>query len=139
MSKLKYTEEEKQTALYALANNRWNVSKTSKEMDIPRPTLTRWRDELDGEARADLTDRLKEDIAPLISRILQKALLRLEEEVPNLPKNILPTTCGILFDKQQILRGEPTSVTKQVASDADTLDAELRKLSKQVGEVPVRQ
>lgn len=134
MSNYPYTERDRAAALAALEANNGNVTRTAKQLNMSRATLTRWRDQHNDptntgrlkkgaaqtlpEARASLAERLQEfahavlDIAPdkLNNANLQHAF----------------TALGISLDKAQLLQGQPTEITKNETHNIETPERALQ-------------
>jgi len=107
VARRRYSDDDRATALLALEANGGNVSRTAREMGIPKATLIDWtkqpdRTDIRPEKRDDLVVRLRD----LQSKLLDEALKRID----GAPLNQLMTSFGIAVDKSQLLEGRPTEI-----------------------------
>ena len=104
-----FTEDDKAAALAALAANAGNVSKTARDLGIPRTTLSRWSNGeriTDGvTAKAHVKKSALADELESLARILVGAM---PEKVADATLQQSATALGITVDKMQVLRGEST-------------------------------
>lgn len=128
-----YTEQQRIDALAALDLNRGNVSRTARELGIPRPTLILWRD----TPVSDIPDTRKTDIVGRLARVMDSVLDRIGELVPR-TENVrdLGVVYGILSDKMLDHRdgrkGSEVNVNvdnRQVTLPRDLTVEELRRLA----------
>ena len=90
-----------------------NYSETARELGMAESTIRKIvSDNKDREEFAELCDKKKEEFAEKTSRIIDKALARLEEAIENkeeyIPVNQLTTAIGTLYDKRALAKGEMT-------------------------------
>lgn len=113
-----YTDRDKARVFAELSANEGNVKRTARNLDIPVPTVRRWRDEWE---RNGIPDSVSAEVAPIVSdflsdaiRIRGKLLLKLEEllEKGQVNATQVSTAVGILSDK--IRAYEAIKETKQV-------------------------
>lgn len=121
-----YTDEEKARALAMLKGERGNISRVSKALGITRDTLRAWRNETqtdDSSALATDSPPKKEPEPPALPELVEQAsadlATRFEDEISAILSTLpskrdgatykdLATSIGILTDKIQLLRGQPT-------------------------------
>lgn len=97
-------------ASYAITDN---LSETSRILDIPKATV---KDIVDKNKDKPEFERLRtqkrEDFAEKSTRIIDKALKRLESSIDDedtaIPINHLTTAIGTLYDKRALAQGENT-------------------------------
>ena len=129
-----YTDRQKAEALAALDANDGNLSRTSRQIGIPRKTLERWRN---GEGTngdvAQLRHQKKGELAREMTKIAWQLAGDMQLPVRRRKATLVQTATAmaIVIDKAQLLRGEPTSITEnadlsydeRVARVAELLDA----------------
>ena len=108
MSKRRYTDEEKATALVFLADIGGNLPKTSRDTGVPRKTIHEWHDGRRGTNAAVETMRWekKVDLAARYEEFQHKALPVPEGKIEQASLKDLMTACGIAADKMAKLRGD---------------------------------
>lgn len=121
MSKRQYSDNDKALALATLDANQGNVQATAKILRIPESTLTDWSNnrgvnpevtEIRDIKKRELADKLEEVAHALTGNILTRA----ESELSILvPMKDIATSLGIVVDKMQILKGQPTAINKDVS------------------------
>lgn len=99
-----YTDADRVRALAALEVNAGNVSRASREVSIPRPTIIAWRDQALAAEPAltpSLTpaDTEKTDWGAVMSEALAEAVRYLRAQLPEMKGRDLAITTGILADK----------------------------------------
>ena len=121
--KRQYTDNDKAAALAALDANKGNLSKTAKQLGIPRQTIQEWAagrnhnrsvPDLRQVKKRDLAEKLEEAADALLDNILARA--RSETSVA-VPLKDFATAMGIAIDKMQLLKGEPTSINKTLTDE----------------------
>lgn len=123
MAKRSYSDNEKAAALLTLESNGGNLSRTSRELNIPISTLGEWRD---GRAVPDVAEIRNENRTPLVDRLMNEltaALNLLPEKRSEASYSDLMRGVGILTDKVQLLSGADTArvrATVHVTYGADT-------------------
>lgn len=142
-----YTEQEKAHALTVLRAEGGNISRTERITGVTAKTLRAWRAELADSPEGSTylpthSPPKKPDLAPLVEEASADLATRFEEEIAailgTLPSKRegatykdLATSIGILTDKIQLLRGQPTQRQEVLSVERkpptpDTL-RELRK------------
>ena len=122
-----YSTERKAEVLALVIANNGNVQKTAIETGIPEQTLVYWvknadrYHEIRSEKELELAAKLDITAHKLANSIYDHDL-----DTATLPAKA--TAFGIVFDKLQLLRGQPTSITEN-AGDALT---SLKHLNKQL-------
>jgi hypothetical protein len=116
VSKRQYSDNEKGAALAALDANDGNVSRTAKQLKIPRTTLLEWIadrhvsndvSDIRQEKRKELSERL-EDLAHTLVDILP-------DKLPAASVRDLAGALIVAVDKMQLLKGAPTAISKDVS------------------------
>lgn len=90
-----------------------NFSETGRQLNIPQKTVEKvFKENKDKAEFAKLCEQKKEEFADKATRIINKALDRLEQALDNkeekIPINNLSTTIGTLYDKRALAQGEST-------------------------------
>jgi hypothetical protein len=121
MAKRQYSDNDKALALATLDANGGDVSKTAKQLKIPRQTLQEWAHnrninkdvpDLRQVKKKELAEKLDEVAHALADNLLIRAGSELSIFVP---MKDMATSLGIVIDKKQLLKGEPTNITKDVS------------------------
>jgi len=119
----KYTDEDIERGLQALAETGGNAAKASRACRIPARTLRDWKTqsfaeefaELRREKRSGFIDKVwagAERAMDLLLEAMQPA--EDEEEKPKISPRELATVMGILTEKGLLLGGEPTAILKEL-------------------------
>lgn len=108
MAKRSYSDNEKAAALLTLESNGGNLSRTSRELNIPITTLVDWRN---GHVIPEVSDIRNENRTPLVERLMAEltaALNLLPDKRNDASYSDLMRGVGILTDKVQLLSGRDT-------------------------------
>jgi transposase-like protein len=115
-----YTDKDRAAVLAELTVNDGNIKRTARALDIPVPTVRRWRDNWAREgvqpettqALAEVTD----DFLGIAKRIQHKLLVVLEEKVDerDVTTRDVSTALGILTDKIRAYSNVPTGKVEHV-------------------------
>ena len=109
MPKRTYSDTERATALAVLDANRGNLSRTQREISVPRSTLREWRN---GRHHDEVTDIRRDKKAELAALFEEKVLAMLggitEDKIESAGVKDLMIAAGIGVDKILALRGEDT-------------------------------
>ena len=103
--KRRYSDDERASALAALAANGGNVSKTAREQGVPPMTLKHWAD---GDRHPEATkmgEGKKLPLADAIEAVVEKMVGSLVGKIEAAPLQPLATSTGIMIDKMLLLRG----------------------------------
>lgn len=108
-----------------------NVNDLAKSLGMPESTCRKII--LDNQEKPEfvkLCEKKEEEFADKATRIIDKALMRLEKELDNeekdIPINNLTTAIGTLYDKRALTKGEST----ENKSITITMDESVKELSK---------
>jgi len=126
-----YTDEEKATALAALAANGGNVKKTALEIGVPRKTLERWANGGVHPAVAQAGHEKRLPLADVYEDIAYQCLGGLTQDKISKANAVeLVKTAAIATDKMQLLRDKPTTIQRHDLSKMsdDELKNELDRL-----------
>lgn len=116
-----YSDQEIAEAMVKLAVNKYDFDKTAKDTGISVRTLRRW----DKNAP-------KKGVSELLERAIERILMVIPE---NMSGKDWAVALGILLDKYQLLRGQPTSRVEAVMRYLESLpDEELDELERQFTE-----
>ena len=90
-----------------------NFNETSRQLSIPVKTVEKiYKENKDKEEFTKLCMQKKEEFAETATRIIDKALNRLEKVLDDneekIPVNNLSTVIGTLYDKRALAKGEST-------------------------------
>jgi hypothetical protein len=114
-----YSDDERAEALAVLDANGGNLSRTAREVGVPRKTLAQW---VTGRAAlrvADLRQRKKGLLADALEDFGWQVIEALAGRVEQGNLVQLATTLGIAVDKMQLLRGKPTSINNDGLTDVE--------------------
>lgn len=94
-----------------------NYSETARQLKIPATTVEKiYKDNKDKEEFVKLCEQKKEEFTTKASRLIDKALNRLEQVLDDkeekIPVNNLSTVIGTLYDKRNLAEGKSTENTK---------------------------
>lgn len=94
-----------------------NFNETSRQLNIPVKTVEKiFKENKDKEEFTKLCMQKKEEFAETATRIIDKALNRLEKVLDDneekIPVNNLSTVIGTLYDKRALAKGESTANNK---------------------------
>ena len=117
----KYTNEQRINAAY-LFLLLGNLNKVSNETNIPQKTLwdwskTEWWQHLTTKLRIEKQD----EIDSTLTRVTDRAMQAIENKLENEDDYSIVEAAkvyGIMFDKQRLLRNQPTSISSNVSNDA---------------------
>jgi hypothetical protein len=100
------------------------LSHVSRHLGVPIPTLTRWVTGVQNPAPNDLVTKNRIELSDLLDTELVAAFEAAKGVRSEASYRDLMTGIGILVDKRQLLRGEPTQTTNQriVVEYADDTD-----------------
>lgn len=115
----KYTDEQRREAavLYSIHGH---DTKVSRELDIPRSTITEWRkqgwwDGIIAEVRHEIQDQHIAKYHQITGRALDHAI----ENIGDLDAKAAVTAAAIATDKARLLLNQPTSIR----GDSDTINS----------------
>lgn len=128
-TKRRYSDDDRSSALAALAANGGDVAGTAARLEIPRKTLESWARGLRHPEAAQSCLEKKEPLAEAFDRIASRILGGVTDKKirdANLQQTL--TSAGIAVDKARLLRGEPTSI------EENRDDERLRRLRERYGD-----
>lgn len=126
-AKQTYSPDKRAEVMAHLEANGGNVSSTSRDTGVPRKTIERWRDGKD-ELDEDLVEQKKEDLAETLEKLAFSFCTALSKRLRS-GKADTKEMCvglGIAVDKLLLLRGSPTSITR---NDSTTATIDFSRLS----------
>lgn len=108
-----------------------NFNETSRQLNIPVKTVEKiYKENKDKEEFTKLCIEKKDEFVENASRIIDKALRRLEKALDNkkekIPVNNLTTVIGTLYDKRNLAEGKSTNNTDITIK----MDKKVEELSK---------
>jgi hypothetical protein len=89
------------------------LSHVSRHLGVPIPTLKRWATGAQNPAPNDLVTKNRIELGDLLDSEIAAAFEAAKEVRSEASYRDLMTGIGILVDKRQLLRGEPTQTTNQ--------------------------
>ena len=129
MAKRSYSDEQKASALAALAANGGNAKLTAAQIGVPRTTLLKWAS---GEGvHASVTDighEKKQGLADRLEGLAHRLVDAIPGKIAEADLKQLSVSLGIALDKMRLLREQPTSIEGHDLSDDEKL-AMLRQLA----------
>jgi len=123
MSKRQYSDNDKAVALATLDANGGDVRKTAKALKMPESTLSDWSKHRGvnkevTEIREVKKKELSEKLEEVAYRLTENLAIRADSELSALvPMKDIATSLGIVVDKMQLLKGEPTSINKNLTDE----------------------
>lgn len=108
-----YSAERKAEVLALVTAHNGNVAQVSRLTEIPDQTIRGWLEQADryrevrSEKQSDLAQKLENNAHRLANSIA-------DHDLSIVPLASKATALGIMVDKMQLLRGEPTSITANV-------------------------
>jgi hypothetical protein len=88
------------------------LTAVSNRLDVPLSTLRRWFIKQQNPPPADLVNEKREDLRKLIDDELHEIFAEMGSARPDASYRDLGWVAGVLFDKKQILDGQPTAIIK---------------------------
>jgi hypothetical protein len=136
----RYSDEERANALAALAANGGNVNQTARQLNIPEPTVRHWAN---GNVHPDVVkdhEEKKESMAVALDRVAQQLLDAIPGKIDKANLSHTATAMGIAIDKARLLRGEPTSISKEMDDlPEDEIDRRIATTEAALADVKARQ
>lgn len=119
MSKIKGKKTDNET-IYKIMISMFstnNFSETARQLEIPITTVEKiYKENKDKEEFVKLCNEKKDEFAKTATRLIGKALNRLEKVLDDkeekIPVNNLSTVIGTLYDKRALSKGESTANSK---------------------------
>lgn len=117
MAKGKKTDNETIYKVMLSVFSTGNYSETARQLNVPQKTVENiYKKNIEKEEFAKLREQKKDEFAEKASRIIDKALNRLENALDDkdekIPVNNLSTVIGTLYDKRNLAEGKSTENTK---------------------------
>lgn len=117
MSKGKKTDNETVYKIMISMFSTNNFSETARQLNIPITTVEKiYKDNKDKDEFVKLCNEKKDEFTEKATRLIDKALNRLEEVLDNkeekIPVNNLSTVIGTLYDKRNLAEGKSTVNTE---------------------------
>jgi len=137
MTDMAYTEQQRADTLIALEANGGNISLTSEQTGIPRPTIYSWLSDnltLKSDhaiATAELIPATREAFKTRLTSLRDKVLGHLEVNFEDLSARESVVALGILIDKVELLEGNATSRTAVVGS-GETIDEAITRITNEL-------
>lgn len=120
VNKRQYSDNDKAVALATLDANGGNIRQTARVLKLPESTLTDWSNGRGAcpevtEIRQVKKGQLAEKLEEVAHALTDNILLRAQSDFSLLtPLKDFAVSLGIAIDKMQVLKGEPTSISKDV-------------------------
>lgn len=116
MAKGKKTDNETIYKIMISVFSTGNYSETARQLNIPQRTVEDiYKKNIEKEEFAKLREKKQDEFTENATRLINKALKRLEESLDNkeerIPVNNLSTVIGTLYDKRALAKGEITNNT----------------------------
>lgn len=119
MTRRDYSDSERATALAALDANGGNVAATARTLQIPRSTLQEWANGRVNSEVTELRQEKKRDLAERLEDIAHELVDALPDKIGRANLQQTATTLGIVIDKMQLLKGEPTNIQQDYGDLTD--------------------
>lgn len=127
MARVERSDEEKAQALAALDANGGDVSKTARQLGLPRTTLNEWKAGRVTNGVTELRQVKKEGLADALERIAYKCVEVLPDKLDLASAKDAAVVLGVSVEKMQLLREKPTSI--QVTETALTPEERAARVS----------
>jgi transposase-like protein len=115
--KRRYTDDERATALAALAANGGNVSRTSREQGVPEVTLRQWSSGARHPEALQMSEGKKAPLADAFEAVAARCLKHVtDEKLAETGAVDLLKTAGIAVDKARLLRDQATEIVNSRGS-----------------------
>lgn len=121
VTKRQYSDNDKAIALATLDANNGNIRQSAKILRLPESTLTDWANNKGvcpevTEIREEKKTELSQKLEAVAHALTDNILLRAQSDFSVLtPLKDFAVSLGIAVDKMQVLKGEPTSISKDVS------------------------
>jgi hypothetical protein len=107
-----------------------NYSETARQLNMPQSTVEDiYKRNIEKDEFAKLREKKQDEFVENASRIIEKALKRLENSLDDkeekIPVNNLSTVIGTLYDKRALAKGESTTNTSMTIK----MDKKVEELS----------
>lgn len=126
----KYTDEDIERGLQALAESGGNATAASKACGIPERTLRDWKRTKFADEFAEVRREKRTDFISAVWETAKDALQQVKDKLKDTTAKEAAVITGIMIDKALLLGGEPTEITEQRAKpmiylpEIDELDME---------------
>ena len=133
----RYTDKDKEAAIGFMTNNfnhqtgypNWTMA--HKKTKISKPTLQRWWNERNSDSTSHIRDLKKEEFIDKAWAEILAGLQAMANKRDSANYKEVATSVGILIDKVQLLKGEPTVIAKTENKNTERFehlsDEELEK------------
>ena len=115
----RYSDSDKAAALTVLDANEGNRNETAKHLDSPRTTLERW---VEGRVSGDvpqLRQQTKKALANELEALAYKLIEAMPERLEGANLQQASVALGIVVEKMQLLRGDPTERFEHTLDDRE--------------------
>ena len=109
----RYGDDERASALTALAANGGNIKRTANQLGIPEKTLGNWAKGISHPESAKDGDQKKESMADALEAVAWKLIEVMPEKISKATLSQVATSLGIALDKMRLLREQATSISGQ--------------------------
>lgn len=115
MSKRQYSDKDKAAALALLDANEGNVRKTARDTGVPHKTLDGWAKGRINADCADIRTDKRKELSERLEDLAHTLVDLLPEKLPNASVRDLAGALIVAVDKMQLLKGSPTTISKDVS------------------------
>lgn len=115
----RYSDSDKAAALTVLDANEGNLNKTAKQLDIPRTTLERWVEGRVSDDVPQLRQQTKKALANELEALAYKLIEAMPEKLEGANLQQASVALGIVVEKMQLLRGDPTERFEHTLDDRE--------------------
>lgn len=112
MARVERSDEEKAQALAALDANGGDVSRTARQLGLPRTTLNEWKAGRVTNGVTELRQVKKASLADELERIAYKCVEVLPDKLETATAKDTAVVLGVSVEKMQLLREKPTQITR---------------------------
>lgn len=119
MGRRRYSDSDKAAALAALDANDGNTHKTAKQLNIPRTTLERWVEGRVSDDVPHLRQHKKRELHESLEELAYKLVAVMPEKIDEANLQQSAVALGVVIEKMQLLRGDPTERLEHTLTDAE--------------------
>jgi transposase-like protein len=136
---MSWSEADKATTLAVLAANAGNLTKTARQVGIPKATILHWRNgQRVNPDTLRKADQKKRDMADMFEELARAALPVALKDLPNASASQATTIAAIAIDKARLLREQPTTINQTTVISEQEREAAATKVDEILDRVRAR-
>jgi transposase-like protein len=115
----RYTDNDRASALAALAANAGNLTHTARQLGIPKRTLSQWAAGSRHPEATQAAEGKKGELADGLEEVAWKLANVIPEKLAGASLKDTAVALGIVIDKMRLLREQPTAISKTESGNDD--------------------